>query len=298
MSQSNESSNFLQISKKQAILNGVGIGIVSGITAGLVMYSMSPNSGGFEKELSDIRSIVETNNQRLEEGSGSIDPEALSQAISDSLDAREEERVASIKRDKYKDFEDAPDDVESGDWIYGNPDARFTLYTFADTQCGYCQQFHGTPKELVDASEGAINTQYHSMAIINRTSEPQAVAAECAGRIGGNKAFWVYLNDLYEQATVATSSSKMTDIAVGMGLDGSEFSSCLSDEKVIAQVRADNSNAKSQGITGTPTTIVIDNKEGSTEAVSGARGAGSFIQVIQGMVSDDAIIPKESENLG
>ncbi|BBI60839.1 hypothetical protein HSBAA_21450 [Vreelandella sulfidaeris] len=56
-------------------------------------------------------------------------------------------------------------------------------------------------------------------------SEPKAVASECAGRLVGNKAFWVYLDDHYDNISSATNARSMTDMATSIGLDKEAFAS-------------------------------------------------------------------------
>lgn len=218
--------------------------------------------------------------------SSAVSSDALAAAISEGVSAHFEGQRASAREEKFAAYSLAPESIEGDTWVYGNPDARFTLYTFADTQCSFCQRFHSTPKELVGASDGLVNAQYHPMTIMNRLSEPQAVASECAGRLDGNRAFWVYLDELYTNVDQATSSQKMTELAGAIGLNESAFSQCLNDQEVIAQVREDNRSAQNQGITGTPTSIVIDHRTGNTEVVSGAQPVGAFIEVIRGMLND------------
>ncbi|MEX6397464.1 DsbA family protein [Providencia hangzhouensis] len=46
--------------------------------------------------------------------------------------------------------------LDSNTLTYGNENARFSLVTYMDFQCPYCQRFASTPKTLVDKANGGL----------------------------------------------------------------------------------------------------------------------------------------------
>lgn len=269
------SKTVIAVSAASFLGSAIGAGVILGASG---IFSVNDRVQSIETALNSQESTgVETTQ---------LDASMLSSAIAEGISAHFDAQRSSAREEKFAAYSLAEETVEGDTWVYGNPDARFTLYTFADTQCSFCQRFHTTPKELVAASDGLVNAQYHPMTIMNRLSEPQAVASECAGQLEGNRAFWVYLDELYTNVDSATTSQSMTDLAGAIGLDEEAFASCLRDQDVIAQVREDNRSAQNQGITGTPTSIIIDHSTGNTETVGGAQPVGAFIEVIRGMINE------------
>lgn len=261
-------------------------GVCGGAVVGLALM-------GFQSHLhsnhaSDISSKIDglAESSARSSGTGQLDPASLVDAI-DMVMAQREERERSQQRDeimaKYADY---ATDVEDGEWLIGDPDARFTLYTFADTQCTFCQRHHPTPKALVEGSGGMVNAQYHHMSIMAPLSEVHAVASECAGRLGGNPTFWAFIDKVYEEPSL--SRTDMPALAGSLGLDSSEFQQCMSSSEINNHIRQLGSEASRQGINSTPTTIIIDRQTGRTETIAGAQHPAQFIELIRDMLQASA----------
>jgi len=106
----------------------------------------------------------------------------------------------------------------------------------------------------------------------HQNAEKEAEAAECAAELGGNQAFWKYIDVIYERTTsngTGFALNKLAPLAKEVGLDENKFKQCLDSGKYaqyIAQVRADGQNA---GIQGTPGTIIVA-KDGRRGIIAGA----------------------------
>nr|WP_298058904.1 thioredoxin domain-containing protein [uncultured Halomonas sp.] len=213
-----------------------------------------------------------------------MDSDTLAKAVESTLEKREQDAAAQRRSAVFDKWAAGAEegDFTYGEWVYGNPDARFTLYTFADTQCSFCQRFHSTPKSLVDSSQGILNTQYHHTPIMGAKSIPQAAAAECAGEMGGNKMFWSYLGEVYENPSV--SGQGLDELAQTLGLDGQEFNRCRQTGAAVAHVNKQAGEARDRGVNGTPTSFLIDNKTGEARTISGAQPAGAIMNMLGQMV--------------
>lgn len=201
--------------------------------------------------------------------------EAVTKSIETYIATSQQKQV----QDKLDAFSAAPEEPIGDKWIYGNPKARFTLVEYADTECGYCKKFHSTPKGIVDASKGNVNWQFKHLAILGTTSVRKAEAAECVGEQLGNRAFWAFMNDVYH------TSGDITSLARGVGANNQEFQSCIAEGRYRQQILDDAEYAKSQGLTGTPATMVVDNQTGRMQLLGGAQPAQAFLQVMRQMMA-------------
>lgn len=170
--------------------------------------------------------------------------------------------------------------VNSRDHIRGNPDARVKVIEFSDFECPFCKRFHPTMKRLVDeyGKDGRIAWVYRHFPIdaIHSKARKEAQAAECAGEIGGNEAFWAYADRLFE----ITPSNDRLDLALlpriaqEIGLDRARFGACLAGDmrggKYAAHIEADYQDASASGASGTPYTLVIG-PDGRIFPINGAQ---------------------------
>lgn len=167
------------------------------------------------------------------------------------------------------------------DHIYGNPDAAISLIEYSDFECPFCKRFHATPKEIVDASAGQINWVYRHfpLAMHNPGARKQAEAAECAGALGGNDAFWKYTEAIYLRTRSRGNGfplTELTPLATEIGLQAERFQECLDSGKYAARVQEDLAEGATIGVTGTPTTVLLHNRTGDARLEAGVQSAARF----------------------
>jgi protein-disulfide isomerase len=70
-------------------------------------------------------------------------------------------------------------------WIYGKPDARFTVVEYADLECPYCRAYFPVLKHWIDANPD-VNWQWHHLplSIHEPAATSEARLAECVGETG------------------------------------------------------------------------------------------------------------------
>ncbi|MBI2036725.1 thioredoxin domain-containing protein, partial [Candidatus Microgenomates bacterium] len=104
---------------------------------------------------------------------------------------------------------------------------------------------------------------------IHPRARPAALAAECVASLGGNDAFWNYVDKLFEGAPVTLTDDQLKTIAAGLGVNASQFDDCFKSRQFEDKINADLQDGQNGGITGTPGTIVIDGK-GGKQLIPGA----------------------------
>jgi protein-disulfide isomerase len=217
--------------------------------------------------------------QKLEE-SGKLDA-ALDRAIqrygARQQESQRKQQEEQISRQKQMNKNVRKPDA-ARDHIYGVPNAEVTMIEFSDYECPFCKQFNGVPQEVVKRMGGRVNYiwRHFPLSFHNPMAHREAEAAECVSKLGGNDAFWAYTDTV--MARTATNGKGMPasngDPIMALGkelkLDPAAFKKCLDSGEMKSRVDDDQKDGVNSGISGTPGTIIINNKTGKTEFVNGA----------------------------
>ncbi len=160
--------------------------------------------------------------------------------------------------------------VDESDWVWGSRDADIVVVEYSDLQCPFCDRFHPTMERIVEEYQGKVVWVYRHfpLEMLHSEAVPSAIASECAGEIGGNEAFWKYINKLFEYQT-ALGRDTYLRVARENGLDEGAFTACLAKPEVEQRVREDMDDAAGAGGEGTPFNIVVT-KSGKRLPFSGA----------------------------
>ena len=163
-------------------------------------------------------------------------------------------------------------------WIYGKPDARFTVVEYADLECPYCRAYFSVLKHWIDANPD-VNWQWHHLplSIHEPAASREARLAECAGETDGSVAFWQAVEWIYQHTR-----------ADGQGLpDGVEYpyrspalKACLTSTHPDAPIRAQIDEAAHNGIAATPTLLLVDHRMGKTLTLPGPMEGDALLSAI------------------
>lgn len=179
------------------------------------------------------------------------------------------------------------------DHIKGNVNAPVSMIEYADFECPYCKRFHETPEKVLKKLGNKVNWIYRSMPLSfhGQAAILEAKAGECAARVGGNDTFWKYSSDLFKYTK--TNGKGLGDnqtvftLAKKYGIDNGKFKGCLTDPAIQKRIEATLKSASDLGISGTPTTIVRNNKTGQIQVVVGARPASQVEAAINKVMGDN-----------
>lgn len=158
---------------------------------------------------------------------------------------------------------DLPLDLINGTKI-GRDDAPVKIVSYEDFQCPFCLKFTAEQEsqiieEFVKA--GTVQLTYKHLPILGRESLQSARGAQCAAEQGK---FWDYKYEIFhlqakegqlsnEKIDVGRlSDSKLADFAAAVGIDRNEWQRCFEDEASLGIVQADEAEARSFGLRGTP----------------------------------------------
>ncbi|MBI1888816.1 MAG: thioredoxin domain-containing protein [Candidatus Spechtbacteria bacterium] len=226
--------------------------IVAGVLiAGAVMYSSNPRSGGGKTaEISG-------------ETKGSL-PSAPSSA----------ENVRA---------------VDASDHIRGDSSAKVMVVEFSDLECPFCKRFHETMQEVIKSYGGKVAWVYRHFPLDNLHSKArnEAEASECASELGGNDAFWKFVDGVFEvtPSNNGLDPSELGKIAGSLGLDSGKFEECRASGRSKAHIQRDLEDAVNSGGQGTPHTIVIA-KNGKKFLIPGAQSLAAVKQILDAALAE------------
>lgn len=154
-------------------------------------------------------------------------------------------------------------EVSAGDHIRGNPDATITLVEYSDTECPFCKAFQTTMQKLMDeyGKNGSLAWVYRHFPLdqLHPKARKEAESAECAGELGGNIAFWSYLDRIFEitPSNNGLDAGELPKIATFLKLDEKKFNECVASGKYAEKIEKDYQDGASAGATGTPFSILV-----------------------------------------
>ena len=119
--------------------------------------------------------------------------------------------------------------ILAGAHYYGAEKADIVVVEYSDILCPFCQRHFNakTIENIVDASNGKVALVFKNMPIagLHPTAPLGAKGAECAGQIGGTKAYYDYLTQAFTYKVF--NGSNVADIAKKVGLDEAKFAACF-----------------------------------------------------------------------
>ncbi|CAN5820938.1 thioredoxin domain-containing protein [soil metagenome] len=144
----------------------------------------------------------------------------------------------------------------------GREDAPVVMYEFADFQCPGCAGFASLVAPLIKerlVDRGLVRYVYYDFPLVS--IHPHAFLASRAGRCANEQdRFWDYHDVLYARQSRWSAMRDVTgyfvDIAAELGLNRSQFDSCLRSDQYAEEVTRNLRLGESLGVQGTPTLFV------------------------------------------
>jgi protein-disulfide isomerase len=136
--------------------------------------------------------------------------------------------------------------------VRGNRDAPVVLVEFADYQCPYCQKIHSDLEKLQKEYGNRLAFVYKDYPLpMHPYAEKAAEAARCAGTQGK---FWEFHDLLFTVKKLQPAD--LREQARTLNLDQERFDKCVVEGLEAADVEKDADEARSLGITGTPSFFI------------------------------------------
>ena len=155
--------------------------------------------------------------------------------------------------------------MENGSPMIGSQNAEISIVEFGDYQCTFCYKFHQNTLNVIQSDYidlGKINYVYRDFPLNGSDSILAAEATYCANDQGN---YWQYHNLLFEnwagENTGWITMNSLTQFAVELKLDISEFKNCLTTHKYYQKVIDNENYAKKISINATPSFLIFNNEE-------------------------------------
>jgi len=186
--------------------------------------------------------------------------------------------------------------VNTNDHIQGNPDAEIIVLEFSDFECPYCQEFHTTMQQIMNeyGQTGQVAWVYRHFPLTEShfNAYSAALASECAAYLGKKQEisnpFWQYADRVFSDIPVNLSVENLTLQAVNLGINESEFSQCLSDQKFAETVDQSIEDgyklAEIDSEFATPYNLLIS-KSGIQTRISGSESYSGMKKIIDSLLA-------------
>ena len=143
--------------------------------------------------------------------------------------------------------------------VKGKETANVTVVEYSDFQCPFCERGSKMLPQILQEYDGKIKLMYKQLPLpIHNWAKDAAIASLCA-REQGNDKFWQFHDLLFEnQKDIKAENSKQEfeGFAKKIGLNENEFNKCLGSPDIAKQVQDDIDEARSIGVSSTPTFVV------------------------------------------
>ena len=139
-------------------------------------------------------------------------------------------------------------------YAQGPKNAKVTIIEVSDFQCPYCKRHNPTMEQIMEEYDGQVRRVWvhFPLTSIHPYATKASEAAECAGEQGK---FWEMHDIIFENQTAMTVDD-LKSYAKNIGLNASDFDTCLDDGRYTSKVQQNMQAAQAAGITGTPGTFI------------------------------------------
>lgn len=163
--------------------------------------------------------------------------------------------------------------VKDSDHILGNRDAEVAIIVYDDWECPFCKRFHETTKQAVEDYQGKVSLVYRQfpLEMLHQQAREEAEASECVAKLGGNDAFWKFI-DLVLKTTTSNDGLDLTllpKFATQAGVNLVDYDACVKNGDTKEIVDKQLQEGSDAGVTGTPGAFAV-NKKGEVWVILGA----------------------------
>lgn len=172
----------------------------------------------------------------------------------------------------------------SDDHIWGNPNAPVKVIEYSDTECPFCKINFFNMKDIVHEYNGEVAWVYRHHTLDHRytKSRKEAEATECAASVGGEGAFWLFLEEIYRTTNSADSLdlSQLPNMVEKFGVDKERFTQCLDSGTHADRIERDNNDAFKSGLEFTPSMVIFWPDGERRSFIIGARSKDTVVAAL------------------
>lgn len=171
-------------------------------------------------------------------------------------------------------------------WVFGRPDARFTVIEYADLECPYCRAYFPVLKRWIE-EHPQVNWEWWNLplAMHDPMASDEAQLAECVGELDGNRAFWRTVAWIYQHTR---GDGAGIPPGARMPEKPRAVRACLDTPKAANVIRAQAQEASLLHIVGTPTLRILDHQTERALELQGPVAGDSLLSAIDSLAATGA----------
>ena len=133
-------------------------------------------------------------------------------------------------------------------------EGKVLLEEFSDQQCPACAAAHPLVAKLKEhfGEDLVVRFVHFPLESIHQNAFHAAEASECARDLGGDDAFWGFVEQTYKNQD-SLNDDTFTAIAADLGLDATQYATCLTAGEKASLIRRDMAEGRRRQVNGTPT---------------------------------------------
>lgn len=150
--------------------------------------------------------------------------------------------------------------LKSTDHVIGSSNAAVTMVVYTDLECPYCKRFHPVVQQALKQYANKLRVAYRNFPLsFHANAQKEAEAAECVAKLGGNDAYWSFVDKIFQRTTSNGTGFALTalaPLAQEVGVSPSRFRTCFDQGEMTTRVQADLAEGSGFGVNGTPTSFI------------------------------------------
>ncbi len=170
--------------------------------------------------------------------------------------------------------------LSNADHVQGNRNAKLVIVEYSDTECPFCKRYHETLKQVTAEYGDKVAVAYRHFPLDMHEKAPkEAEASECAAELGGEDAFWKFIDIVYSEtpSNDGLDHALLPSFAERAGVDKAAFKKCLDSGKYAAKIAEAKETGYKAGARGTPYTVFFLKNGSKTETIPLANSAGDSL---------------------
>lgn len=191
-------------------------------------------------------------------------------------------QIAKEAKAKATETSEGVGPVTSADYTKGSLKAEKQIVTFTDFDCPFCHRFHTTLNDLLKTrSDISVTYRHFPIVQLHPNAMQLATAAECAGSLGGDVAYWEFVDSMFASRTTSegTDLSLLDTFAKEAGLSLTKFKQCQKGNSASTAVEQDIAEGTEGGVRGTPSSFVfVDGK--MVKEINGAQPISAVEKIL------------------
>ena len=181
--------------------------------------------------------------------------------------------------------------------VEGNKDADIVVVEYSEMECPFCaQQYHDTklhPTLEAEYSDKVAFVYKNNRGVDHAGTEVKSLGLLCAKKVGGADAYAKFYKYVMDNTTYRPQDkngsvfpvAQLAEAAKAAGItDVAAWQSCVDNKETLEQFAKETREAASFGLSGTPGTLIFNQKTGAYTTISGAYPYENFKAAVDALL--------------